>query len=94
MNFRTKDGVNFARNLPQSKEISATLGRKVEPFIMSVYTDFSLLKDFEFAYLQPCTSYLFSLLEQHYTRTHFPPGSYYTVIISPSPGDLVLPRRL
>ena len=37
MNFRTKDSVNFARNLPQSKEISATLGREVAPFIMSVF---------------------------------------------------------
>ena len=35
MTFRTKDSVNFARNLPQSKEISATLGREVAPFIMS-----------------------------------------------------------
>ena len=30
-----KDSGNFARNLPQSKEISTTLGRKVTPFIMS-----------------------------------------------------------
>ena len=35
MNFRTKDCGNFAKNLPQSKEISATLGREVAPFIMS-----------------------------------------------------------
>ena len=35
MNFRRKDSGNFARNLPQSKEISATLGREVTPFIMS-----------------------------------------------------------
>ena len=35
MNFRTKDSGNFARNLPQSKEISAALGREVAPFIMS-----------------------------------------------------------
>ena len=36
MNFRMKDSGNFARNLPQSKEISAALGREVAPFIMSV----------------------------------------------------------
>ena len=35
MTFRTKDSVNSARNLPQSKQISATLGREVAPFIMS-----------------------------------------------------------
>ena len=36
MNFRMKDNSNFARNLPQLKEIAATLGREVAPFIMSV----------------------------------------------------------
>ena len=35
MNFLTKDSSNFARNLPQSKEISVTQGREVAPIIMS-----------------------------------------------------------
>ena len=45
MTFRTKDSVNFARNLPLSKEISMNLGREVEPFIMSDFFSYIPFSD-------------------------------------------------
>ena len=44
-----KDSGNFARNLPQSKEISVTLGRQVAPLIMpaiiiALYTVFTVIR--------------------------------------------------
>ena len=39
MTSRVRFNINFARNLPQSKEISTTLGGEVAPFMMSVAKD-------------------------------------------------------
>ena len=78
MNFRMKDSGNFARNLPQSKEITATLGREVASFIMSGFISFPICTDC--VYVNTCPTSLLGQPARPAWQASTPyTGKYYTL---------------